>query len=141
MVKAFFLCLAVWVSILSVALAGEKKVRQTDTTAEKSKETATLMAKKGEVEKLLGATVQEVILEDNGNFALVSVQVPFDPENLDKIEILGAQGKPLAGDKISQVLKDYENDNVGIKFRLKKRKNWEFKIRFYDDSKTVEQPE
>ena len=97
-------------------------------------ETATLRAKEGYIDGQLGAEVKEVTIDQENEGRLVEVHIPVDPEKVDEIEVVPESGQPLKGDRIEQVIKDYENDNVGIKFYLPKQKNWVFKIKLTDQN-------
>lgn len=116
------------------AFADEKMKLKKSNASKAVKETSVLKAEAGNQGSLLGAKVESVASSESSELMLISVMVPVDPAQADQIEIFSSSGKPLAKDRIAQVLKDYENDNVGIKFYFPKKKNWEFKIRFHDDS-------
>lgn len=93
-----------------------------------------LQAKEGYVGNQLGAMVKEVEVDPASETRLIEVYIPYNPEQLDSIQIVTESGKVLKQDKISQVIKDYENDNVGVKFYLPKQKNWVFIIKLIADS-------
>jgi len=50
------------------------------------------------------------------------VHIPYDPDKIDRIQVVTESGKLLKRDRIAEVLKDYENDNIGMKFYLPKKK-------------------
>ena len=102
-------------------------------TGKSYQETSLLKAEAGDKGDRLGASVDSVS-ETDGELILISVIVPRTPELGQNIELVGAKGKKLEQSRIAQVINDYENNNVGIKFYSPKRKSWAFKVRFYDDS-------
>ncbi len=97
-------------------------------------ETAYLRAKEGYIGSQLGAEVKEVSVEEEAEIRFIEVQIPFDPDKVDRIQIVTESGRLLKRDRIAEVIKDYENDNIGIKFYLPKQKNWVFKIKLIDDN-------
>ena len=103
-------------------------------------ETTSLKAVEGYIGDQLGAEVKEVIIDRKNGGRVIEVHIPVDPEKADEIQVITESGNVLKKDKIEQVIKDYENNNVGVKFYLPKQKNWVFKIRLIDNSDIDHKP-
>lgn len=64
----------------------------------------------------------------------IDIHIPFDPDKVDRIQIVTESGRVLKNNRIAEVIKDYENDSISIKFYLPKQKKWVFKVRLIDDA-------
>jgi len=116
------------------AMAEEAAVEENQTLTPTIAETTFLKAKEGYIGDQLGAEVKDVVVVPDSKMRLVEVYIPYDPARVDSIQIVTESGNTLKQDRIYQVIKDYENDNLGIKFYLPKQKNWAFKIKLIDES-------
>jgi hypothetical protein len=133
--RYYFLFISLFCSI-SVAEVNNtnQQLGQITPTSTTIAETTYLKAKEGYTGNQLGAEVKEVSIDEGAETRLIEVHIPFDPEKVDRIQIVTESGKILKKDRVAEVLKDYENDNIGIKFYLPKQKNWVFKVKLIDDT-------
>ena len=132
----YFLSLIIVLCFCSVSFAAavNDSHQQKDTASKTIAETTFLRAKEGYTGDQLGAEVKKVSVDQEAEVRLVEVHIPYDPDRVDNIQIITESGKPLNRDSIAEVLNDYENDNIGIKFYLPRQKNWVFKVKLVDDT-------
>lgn len=115
--------------VANILKAQDKKKENTQGSAVSFIETSVVKAEEGAVGQIIGVQVTDVEIIEKDVTRLVKVNIPVDPEKYYKIEIIDAAGKTLEQNKISKLINDYENDNIGVKFYLNKKKNWTFKIK------------
>ena len=99
-------------------------------------ETGLLKAKPGYVGDVLGAKIESISIDEAHDMQIIEINVPIEPEDVDRVKVISKSGKTIKQDKSAEILKDYENNNVGIKLYLPKKKNWQFKLHFVDESDT-----
>ena len=95
-------------------------------------ESGFLEARPGYTGNVLGAEVEKVTIEAQQS-QIIEINLPIDPDEVDRIQVLSVSGKPIPQDKTAQIVRDYENDNVGIKLYLPKKKDWVFKLKLIDE--------
>lgn len=96
-------------------------------------ESAYLQAVRGFVGDELGATITDVTVDEDEDMQLIEIDIPIDPERVDRVQLIGPAGKRIAEDRTTEILRDYENNNVGLKIYVPKKKNWVFKLRLIDE--------
>jgi len=101
-----------------------------------SLETGYLETKPGFTGNVLGAEIKNISIGDKQETQIIDVILPIDPDDfdIDRVKILSKSGKPIYQDKSALIFEDYENDNVGIKLYLPKKKNLMFKLKLIDES-------
>ncbi|MFT5396803.1 MAG: hypothetical protein ACI85N_002009 [Gammaproteobacteria bacterium] len=58
----------------------------------------------------------------------IEINASKDPKDVDRVKVISKSSKFITQDKSAEILKDYENNNVGIKLYLPKIKNWQLKF-------------
>jgi len=70
--------------------------------------------------------------EIRGESQKIEINIPIDPGQVDQIRVISSSGKKIKQEKAAEVMRDYENNNVGITIFLSKQKNLGFKLRLID---------
>ena len=99
-----------------------------------SLETDTLKAKTGYKGKILGASIEESKIGPAGELQIIEINVPVNPEQVDKVQVVSPTGEIIKQRRAAEIIRNYENDNVGVTIFLSKDKNWEFKLRLIDNT-------
>lgn len=89
-----------------------------------------LEATRGYKGEVLDAKIIDI--ESSGDSQAIEINVPIDPDQVDQVVVISPSGKKLQQQKDAEVIRDYENNNVGITIFLPKQKNWSFKLRLVD---------
>lgn len=96
-------------------------------------ETDVLTARPGYTGKILGAEVLASEPDPLGQEQIIEINVPVDPDKVDRIEVISPSGETIKQRRTAEILRNYENDNVGITLYLSKEKNWSFKLKLIDN--------
>lgn len=96
-------------------------------------ESAYLKVMPGYVGDELGATITDVTIDENEELQIIEIDVPIDPAKVDRVQLIGRSGKRIPVDRTTEILRDYENNNVGLKIYIPKNKNWVLKLRMIDE--------
>lgn len=99
----------------------------------KSLETGYLDANPGFVGDVLGAEVITIFEDKEQSLQIIEINVPTNPDNVDHVRVISETGKTIPQDRTAEILRDYENNNVGIKLYLPKQKNWSFKLKLMEN--------
>ena len=81
---------------------------------------------------VLGAKIIGVSEISEEELLMIEVSVPVDPDQVDEVRIISPSGKSLKQEKQAEILRDYENNNVGIKLFLPNQQKWDFKLKLID---------
>lgn len=129
----WFSCLIVLYFLFQgcAAIPEETEVQATPQPMLESLETGYLEATPGYVGDLLGAEVTDTNTSGK-QIDVIDITIPVDPDQVDEIRVISANGKVVKQNKPAEVIPDYRNNNVGIRLFLPKQKNWEFKLRLVD---------
>ena len=100
---------------------------------ETSVETGILHAKPGFTGDVLGAQVLSVSTDETLQVQIIHIRVPIEPAKVDRLQVISAQGKPVSEDRTAQILRDYDNNAVGVTVYVAKQSNWAFKLKLIDD--------
>ena len=92
-----------------------------------------LKLESGYTGNVLGAQVLDVTATEDHDVQLVEVQIDIEPEKVDRVQVISTAGVPIKTDRKAQILRDYEQNNVGIKLYLPRQKGWQFKLRLIDE--------
>jgi len=63
---------------------------------------------------------------------IIEVSIPVDPDQVDEVQIISPSGSTLKQQRQAEILRDYENNNVGIKLYLPRQQKWGFKLKLID---------
>jgi len=99
-----------------------------------SLDTDILKARPGYKGKILGASVEESKIGPAGEIQAIKINLPIDPDQVDKVEVISPTGETIKQRRAAEILRNYESDNVGVTIFLSKDKNWEFKLRLIDNT-------
>lgn len=94
-------------------------------------ETGLLTAVPGIVGSRLGAKVL-TIDDGQGEGTVVHVDVPIDPKKVDTVEVYDTYGNKVPQISKPDLIKDYEDNRVGVKLHLDKKQGFEFRLRLID---------
>ena len=97
-------------------------------------QTDLLTARPGYTGKILGAEVLASEPGPLGEEQIIKINVPVDPEQVDRIEVISPSGETIKQRRTAEILRNYENDNVGITLYLSREKNWSFKLKLIDSN-------
>ncbi|MBT8148624.1 MAG: hypothetical protein HKO71_03585 [Pseudomonadales bacterium] len=92
-------------------------------------ETGLLADKPGFIGNKMGATVESVIIDSEQGLKTILILVPVDPSEVDSIEVVDRHNQPLTNVREPKLIRDYENNNVGVKLFVSPKKNLDFKIK------------
>ena len=98
-----------------------------------SLETDLLTARPGYTGKILGAEVLASVPDSLGEEQIIEINVPVDPDKVDSVEVISPTGETIKQRRTAEILRNYENDNVGITLFLSPEKNWSFKLKLIDN--------
>lgn len=93
-------------------------------------ETGYLENTQGFVGDVLGAEITRI--SESDQFQIIEIDVPIDPVDVDHVRVLSKSGEVIQLDRTSEIIRDYENNNVGIKLYLPKQKNWVFRLKLIE---------
>ena len=122
--------------VLMLSACGIAKNKEPDQLAAPPRmamETDLLTATPGYTGKILGA---EVLASESGPLGeeqIIEINVPIDPDQVDRVEVISATGETIKQRRTAEILRNYENDNVGITLFLSREKNWRFKLKLIDN--------
>jgi len=95
-------------------------------------DTGYLQATPGFKGDVIGAEVESVKTSPDGQFDTIEVSVPVDPQQVDQVQVITGSGKIVKQPTAVEVIRDYENNKVEIRFLLSKQKNFGFKLKLID---------
>lgn len=81
---------------------------------------------------VLGAEIIGVSDSTAEELQIIEVSIPVDPDQVDEVRIISPSGSTLKQERQAEILRDYENNNVGIKLYLPKQQKWGFKLKLID---------
>jgi hypothetical protein len=81
---------------------------------------------------VLGAEVIDA--EVSGDQQIIQINLPIDPDRVDQVRVVSPSGEKLKQSREAEILRDYENDNVGLKIFLPRQKTLGFRLKLIDDS-------
>lgn len=96
-------------------------------------ETDVLQAKPAYTGKVLGAKIEQVTIDEQDQIQIIDISVAINPDKVNHIQVLSPSGDIVKQDRTAQILRDYENNNVGIKIFIPKQQNWVFKLRLMEN--------
>lgn len=97
-------------------------------------ETDVLTARPGYTGKILGAEVLASEPGPLGEEQVIEINVPVDPDQVDRIEVVTPSGETIKQRRTAEILRNYETDNVGITLFLSREQNWRFKLKLIDNN-------
>ena len=137
MIRSFSICLVFMLNCISspVVSADQSMIKENTMQAPSTSviETGFLEARPGYTGNVLGAEVEKVTIDEAQQSQIIEINLPIDPDEVDRVQVISVSGKPIPQDKTAQIIRDYENDNVGIKLYLPKKKDWVFKLKLVDE--------
>ena len=137
MIRSFSICLVFMLNFISspVVSADQSMIKENtmQTPSSSEIESGFLEARPGYTGNVLGAEVEKVTIDEAQQSQIIEINLPIDPDEVDRIQVLSVSGKPIPQDKTAQIVRDYENDNVGIKLYLPMKKDWVFKLKLIDE--------
>ena len=80
---------------------------------------------------LLGAEVVDT--EINADRQMIEINLPIDPDQVDQVRVVSPAGERLEQYREPEILRNYENNNVGVKIFLPQQKNLGFRLRLIDN--------
>ncbi len=95
-------------------------------------DTGYLEATPGYTGSVLGAEVIGVSDLSAEELQIIEVSIPVDPDQVDEVRIISPSGSTLKQQRQAEILRDYENNNVGIKLYLPQQQKWGFKLKLID---------
>lgn len=95
-------------------------------------ETGQLEATPGFQGTILGAEIIDA--EVSADQQMIEINLPIDPDQVDQVRVLSPSGEYLKQSRQAEILRDYENNNVGVKIFLPRQKNLGFRLRLIDNS-------
>ena len=98
-------------------------------------DTGYLESTPGYTGSVLGAEIIGVSNIIGEELLMIEVSVPVDPEQVDEVRVISPSGNTIKQEKEAEILRDYENNNVGIKLFLPKQQKWGFTLRLIDSAK------
>lgn len=81
---------------------------------------------------VIGAEVIDAEIIDDQH--IIEINLPIDPDRVDQVHVVSPSGEKLKQSREAEILRDYENDNVGLKIFLPRQKNLGFRLRLIDNS-------
>jgi hypothetical protein len=96
-------------------------------------ETDVLQAEPAYTGNVLGAKIKQVTIDEKNQIQIIDISVPINPDKVNHIQVLSPSGDVVKQDKTAQILRDYENNNVGIKIFVPRKQNWVFKLRLMEN--------
>lgn len=93
-------------------------------------ETDVLETEPGYRGEVLGAEV--IGKQPADDYQAVEITIPVDPDTVDRVGVVAPTGEEIKQKRAAEIVRDYENNNVGIKIFLPGRKDWEFRLRLID---------
>lgn len=97
-------------------------------------ETDLLESRPGFTGNVLGARVVESKIGPEGQQQIVNIELPVDPEKVDQVQVISESGQTLEQKRTAEILRNYENDNVGVIIYLSRQKNLSFRLRLIDNT-------
>lgn len=79
----------------------------------------------------LGAEV--IGTEVYGDQQIVEVRIPLPPDEVDQVQVLSPSGEPLKMSRETEIIRNYEINNVGIRFQTPKTGNLTFRLKLIDN--------
>lgn len=64
---------------------------------------------------------------------MIEINLPIDPDQVDQVRVVSPTGESLEQYREPEILRDYENNNVGVKIFLPRQKNLGFRLRLIDN--------
>ena len=98
-------------------------------------QTGYLQNKAGYVGDVMGAEVISIKELPDQELQVIEIHVPIDPNRVDKVQAISNSGELIKQDRTAEILKNYENNDVGLKLYFPKQKNWTFKLKLIDEVK------
>ena len=95
-------------------------------------DTGYLQATPGFKGDVIGAKVESVDTSPDGQFDTIAISVPLDPQQVDQVQVISGSGKIIKQPSAVEVVRDYENNKVEIRFLLSKQNNFGFKLKLID---------
>lgn len=86
---------------------------------------------KGDV---LGAEVISVSADADNLSEIIELTVPIDPDLADEVTVVTPSGKPLKVHNPIEIVRDVENNKVGITIKLNKESRLGFRVKLIDVS-------
>lgn len=83
--------------------------------------------------ELIGAEVEDVKFNTDGDYQVIRVSVPVDPDSVDTVKVFTESGEPIPQPREAEIVKNYENERVDMLIFLSKRKNIGFRLRLIDN--------
>ncbi len=85
----------------------------------------------------LGAKVVDVEIMPDKDSTVLEVSLPIEnPDDFERVEVIGRRSlQPITQTKDAEWIKDDENGNYGLRLHLKKKTEFEFRLKLIDDDK------
>ena len=97
-------------------------------------ETGYLADQQGFIGDQIGATVDSVVIDELTQIKTISISVPVDPNTVDKLEVVDRNNRPITHLGEPKIIRDYENNNVGVKLYVSPKRNFEFKLKLSSEN-------
>lgn len=94
-------------------------------------ETGILLAAPGNMGNRLGAKVL-TIEDENSQGTFIHIDVPVNPKKIYKVEVYDKHGQKIPQISNPDIIKDHEDNRVGVKLHLDRKRGFEFRLRFID---------
>jgi hypothetical protein len=80
---------------------------------------------------VLGAEIVDT--EVGADQQTIEINLPIDPDQVDQVRVVSPTGESLKQYREPEILRDYENNKVGVKIFLPRQKNLGFRLRLIDN--------
>jgi len=96
-------------------------------------ESANLRAVPGYTGDRLGAEITDISNLPGEDIQAIGISIPIEFGRVGRIEVVSPAGDPIQQQREADIVQQDDGKNVGIRLFLPKRKDWEFRLRLYDD--------
>jgi hypothetical protein len=122
---------ALFVCALAFEVVDAQAENNPDLTDARVVETGVLQSVPGFTGDVLGAEVIAITPGENDT-QVIDIVIPVDPDKVDRIRVMTADGKPLKQKEAVEFSRDHENGELGITLKLNKKQKLGFKFKLID---------